>query len=118
MNQRLSAGTIEVQANVCSVKFHPESPHYLAFGAAGAQLLPLHSAIAPRSSHFQRYILVLLGTNTDHQIYYYDARTLREPLFVLRGHDKAVSHIQFLDSQRLVSAYTCTFFTPFWSSRV
>ncbi|ELR12061.1 COP1, putative [Acanthamoeba castellanii str. Neff] len=74
MNQRLSAGTIEVQANVCSVKFHPESPHYLAFGAA------------------------------DHQIHYYDARSLREPLFVLRGHDKAVSHIQFLDSSRLVSA--------------
>lgn len=49
---------------------------------------------------------------TDHHIHYYDARSLREPLFVLRGHDKAVSHIQFLDSSRLVSAYAP--FTPLW----
>lgn len=39
-NQRLSAGTIEVQANVCTARFHPESPNHLAFGAAGTSDLP------------------------------------------------------------------------------
>ncbi len=51
------------------------------------------------------FILTARTMPTDHHIHYYDARSLREPLFVLRGHDKAVSHVQFLDSSRLVSAY-------------
>lgn len=30
-----SIGCLEVKANVCCVKFNPESRHHLAFGSAG-----------------------------------------------------------------------------------
>ncbi|KAF9581221.1 coatomer subunit alpha, partial [Lunasporangiospora selenospora] len=71
-----SVCTIESKANICCVKFNPESSHHLAFGSA------------------------------DHHIHYYDLRKATEPLFVFKGHRKAVSYVKFLGREELVSAST------------
>ena len=51
------------RANVCSVKFHPESAHLLSIGSA------------------------------DHNVHCYDLRQTSKPLMTLRGHRKAVSYV-------------------------
>ncbi|KAG0017481.1 coatomer subunit alpha [Podila clonocystis] len=76
VNQRSSVCTIESKANICCVKFNPESSHHIAFGSA------------------------------DHHIHYYDLRKANEPLFVFKGHRKAVSYVKFLGRDELVSAST------------
>lgn len=74
--QKNSLGTIKKIANVCSVQFSLHSTHLLAFGSA------------------------------DFRTYCYDLRNVRTPWCVLAGHDKAVSHVKFLDSETLVTAST------------
>eukprot|EP00184_Porphyridium_aerugineum_P003131 CAMPEP_0184693606 /NCGR_PEP_ID=MMETSP0313-20130426/1782_1 /TAXON_ID=2792 /ORGANISM="Porphyridium aerugineum, Strain SAG 1380-2" /LENGTH=774 /DNA_ID=CAMNT_0027151719 /DNA_START=530 /DNA_END=2854 /DNA_ORIENTATION=+ len=71
-----SITTLENRANICCVKFNPESSNHLAFGSA------------------------------DHHVHYYDLRFPREPLTVFRGHSKAVSYIRFLSGTEIVSAST------------
>ncbi|KAF9983256.1 coatomer subunit alpha [Modicella reniformis] len=71
-----SVCTIESKANICCVKFNPESSHHIAFGSA------------------------------DHHIHYYDLRKVSEPLFIFKGHRKAVSYVKFLGREELVSAST------------
>jgi E3 ubiquitin-protein ligase RFWD2 len=66
--------TIESKGNICSVKFNPYITNQLAFGSA------------------------------DHHIHYYDLRNTSVPLFVLGGHKKAVSYIQFISQDEIVSA--------------
>lgn len=56
---------IQNRANVCSVKFHPETAHLLAIGSA------------------------------DHNIHCYDLRQPSKPLMTLRGHRKAVSYVRW-----------------------
>ncbi|CAO3567260.1 unnamed protein product [Mortierella alpina] len=75
-NQKASACTIESKANICCVKFNPESSQHIAFGSA------------------------------DHHIHYYDLRKPNEPLFIFKGHRKAVSYVKFLGREELVSAST------------
>ncbi|KAK3814122.1 MAG: WD40-repeat-containing domain protein [Benniella sp.] len=75
-NQKPSVCTIESKANICCVKFNPESSHHIAFGSA------------------------------DHHIHYYDLRKPTEPLYVFKGHRKAVSYVKFLGREELVSAST------------
>ncbi|KAF9159850.1 coatomer subunit alpha [Actinomortierella ambigua] len=74
--QKSSAFTIDSKANICCVKFNPESSHHIAFGSA------------------------------DHHIHYYDLRKASEPLFVFKGHRKAVSYVKFIGREELVSAST------------
>ncbi|KAF9428366.1 coatomer subunit alpha [Podila epigama] len=76
VTQRSSVCTIESKANICCVKFNPESSHHIAFGSA------------------------------DHHIHYYDLRKANDPLFVFKGHRKAVSYVKFLGREELVSAST------------
>jgi WD40 repeat protein len=73
---RQSVATVTSKANVCCVKFNPESANYIAFGSA------------------------------DHHIHYYDLRHLKKELFVFKGHAKAVSYVRFLSATELVSAST------------
>ncbi|KAF8983200.1 coatomer subunit alpha [Entomortierella lignicola] len=73
---KASVFTIESKANICCVKFNPESSHHIAFGSA------------------------------DHHIHYYDLRKANEPLYVFKGHRKAVSYVKFLGRDELVSAST------------
>ncbi|KAI8595890.1 ring finger and WD repeat domain 2 [Dissophora ornata] len=73
---KASVCTIESKANICCVKFNPESSHHIAFGSA------------------------------DHHIHYYDLRKPNEPLFIFKGHRKAVSYVKFLGREELVSAST------------
>ena len=61
--------------NVCSVQFHSASRYHLACGCA------------------------------DHKfISYYDIRDLRQPMSVLEGHKKAVSHCKFHNHRELLSS--------------
>lgn len=71
-----SVTCLEAKANVCCVKFNPESRYHLAFGSA------------------------------DHFVHYYDLRNTKQALGVYRGHKKAVSYVKFLSSKELVSAST------------
>jgi E3 ubiquitin-protein ligase RFWD2 len=75
-NQERSVTSLEAKANVCCVKFVPESSYLIAFGSA------------------------------DHCIHYYDFRQTREPLGVLNGHKKAVSYVKFASTTELISAST------------
>ncbi|KAG0207041.1 RING finger and WD repeat domain-containing protein 2 [Mortierella sp. NVP41] len=75
-NHKASVCTIVSKANICCVKFNPESSNHIAFGSA------------------------------DHHIHYYDLRKASEPLFVFKGHRKAVSYVKFLGRDELVSAST------------
>ncbi|KAG1678928.1 E3 ubiquitin-protein ligase COP1 [Nymphon striatum] len=71
-----SIGCLEVKANVCCVKFNPESRHHLAFGSA------------------------------DHSVHYYDLRNSKKALGIYKGHKKAVSYVKFLNDNEIVSAST------------
>ncbi|ODN06461.1 E3 ubiquitin-protein ligase RFWD2 [Orchesella cincta] len=75
-NSERSIANLEATANVCSVKFCPESAYVIAFGCA------------------------------DHCVHYYDFRNPREPLGVFYGHKKAVSYVKFASKDELVSAST------------
>ncbi|XP_065068725.1 E3 ubiquitin-protein ligase COP1-like [Rhopilema esculentum] len=75
-NMDHSVSTLEAKANVCCVKFNPESRYHLAFGSA------------------------------DHCVHYYDLRNSRKPLAVFKGHRKAVSYAKFVTPNEVVSAST------------
>ncbi|RUP45341.1 WD40-repeat-containing domain protein [Jimgerdemannia flammicorona] len=75
-NHKRSCHTIESKANVCCVKFNPDSSHYFAFGSA------------------------------DHHVHYYDLRNPHEPVIVFKGHKKAVSYVKWLNGGEFVSAST------------
>ncbi|KAH7301165.1 hypothetical protein KP509_23G014900 [Ceratopteris richardii] len=76
INQSTSIGTIRIKANVCSVQFSPIHSHILAFGSA------------------------------DSQVYFHDLRYARIPMFILTGHQKAVSFIRFFGPSSIVSSST------------
>uniref|UniRef100_A0A7I4AMV6 RING-type domain-containing protein n=1 Tax=Physcomitrium patens TaxID=3218 RepID=A0A7I4AMV6_PHYPA len=76
INQDASAFSIDMKANICCVKYNPGSSNHIAIGSS------------------------------DHHIHYYDLRNLRTPLFVFKGHRKAVSYVKFMSSNELVSAST------------
>jgi len=76
VNSAHSVASLEAKANVCCVKFNPGSPYNLAFGSA------------------------------DHCVHYYDLRSTKKALNVLKGHKKAVSYVKFLNNEDLVSAST------------
>ncbi|XVE51040.1 hypothetical protein DITRI_Ditri02bG0006500 [Diplodiscus trichospermus] len=75
-NQEASVLNIDMKANICSVKYNPESSVHVAVGSA------------------------------DHHIHYYDLRNISQPLYVFGGHKKAVSYVKFLSNNELASAST------------
>ncbi|KAL3871703.1 hypothetical protein ACJMK2_039686 [Sinanodonta woodiana] len=75
-NTEHSIACLEAKANVCCVKFNPDSRYHLAFGSA------------------------------DHCVHYYDLRNTKQPVIIFKGHRKAVSYSKFLNSTQLVSAST------------
>ncbi|KAK6919299.1 WD40 repeat [Dillenia turbinata] len=74
--QEASVLDIDMKANICCVKYNPESSVYVAVGSA------------------------------DHHIHYYDLRNISQPLHVFNGHRKTVSYVKFLSSNELASAST------------
>nr|XP_046489304.1 E3 ubiquitin-protein ligase COP1-like isoform X1 [Neodiprion pinetum]XP_046489305.1 E3 ubiquitin-protein ligase COP1-like isoform X1 [Neodiprion pinetum] len=76
LNSDHSVASLEAKANICSVKFNPESSCHLAFGSA------------------------------DHCVHYYDLRNLKEAICVFKGHRKAVSYVKFINKEEIVSAST------------
>ncbi|CAH9130787.1 unnamed protein product [Cuscuta epithymum] len=76
MRQEASVLSIDMKANICSVKFNPGSNFHVAVGSA------------------------------DHHVHYYDLRNIRQPLHVFSGHRKAVSYVKFMSSNELASAST------------
>ncbi|GLJ40847.1 hypothetical protein SUGI_0844910 [Cryptomeria japonica] len=72
--QDASVLTIDVKANICCVQCYPSSRNYIVVGSA------------------------------DCNIHYYDLRRISEPLYVCRGHRKAVSYIKFISTNELASA--------------
>lgn len=76
INEEHSVASIEAKANVCCVRFNPDSKYHLALGSA------------------------------DHCVHYYDLRNCKTSLGVFKGHKKAVSYVKFLNSKELVSAST------------
>ncbi|XVF87805.1 hypothetical protein PTKIN_Ptkin18bG0150400 [Pterospermum kingtungense] len=75
-NQEASVLSIDMKANICSVKYNPGSSVHVAVGSA------------------------------DHHIRYYDLRNISQPLYVFGGHKKAVSYVKFLSNNELASAST------------
>ncbi|KAG0619816.1 hypothetical protein M758_4G167500 [Ceratodon purpureus] len=74
--QEASAFSLDMKANICCVKYNPGSSNHIAIGSA------------------------------DHHIHYFDLRNPSKPLFVFRGHRKAVSYVKFLSPNELASAST------------
>lgn len=74
--QRRSLMTIDGRANVCSVQWHPNDTNIVSFGSA------------------------------DHNSHVYDIRQHRKPLYILRGHKKAVSYVRYFSNGSLLSAST------------
>ncbi|KAI3465606.1 hypothetical protein Pfo_022269 [Paulownia fortunei] len=75
-NQETSVLNIDTKANICCVKYNPESSKFVAVGSA------------------------------DHHIHYYDLRNTCHPLHVFSGHKKTVSYVKFLSNNELASAST------------
>ncbi|KAL6562276.1 hypothetical protein OROGR_003283 [Orobanche gracilis] len=71
-----SVMSIDMKANICSVKYNPGSSLNVAVGSA------------------------------DHHIHYYDLRKTSRPLYIFSGHRKAVSYVKFLSNDLLASAST------------
>ncbi|XP_011096017.1 E3 ubiquitin-protein ligase COP1 [Sesamum indicum] len=76
IKQEASALSIDMKANICSVKYNPSSSIHVAVGSA------------------------------DHHIHYYDLRKISQPLHIFSGHRKAVSYVKFLSNSELASAST------------
>ncbi|XP_059437496.1 E3 ubiquitin-protein ligase COP1-like [Corylus avellana] len=74
--QEASVLTIDMKANICSVKYNPGSSIYVAVGSS------------------------------DRHVRYYDLRNISQPLHVFSGHRKAVSYVKFLSNNELASAST------------
>ncbi|KAK2644605.1 hypothetical protein Ddye_019800 [Dipteronia dyeriana] len=74
--QEASVLSIDMKANICSVKYNPGSSIYVAVGSA------------------------------DLNIHYYDLRNISQPLYVFSGHKKTVSYVKFLSNNELASAST------------
>ncbi|XP_078443269.1 transducin/WD40 repeat-like superfamily protein [Wolffia australiana] len=74
--QEASVFNIDMKANICCVKYNPGSSIHLGIGSA------------------------------DHHIHYYDLRNISAPLYVFKGHKKAVSYVKFLSTNELASAST------------
>ncbi|KAF3621537.1 E3 ubiquitin-protein ligase COP1 [Capsicum annuum] len=74
--QEASVLTIDMKANICSVKCNPGSSAHVAVGSA------------------------------DHHVHYYDLRNISQPLYIFSGHRKAVSYVKFLSNNELASAST------------
>ncbi|XP_047256476.1 E3 ubiquitin-protein ligase COP1 isoform X2 [Capsicum annuum] len=74
--QEASVLTINMKANICSVKCNPGSSAHVAVGSA------------------------------DHHVHYYDLRNISQPLYIFSGHRKAVSYVKFLSNNELASAST------------
>ncbi|KAL3849012.1 hypothetical protein ACJIZ3_010894 [Penstemon smallii] len=75
-NQEASVLNIDMKANICCVKYNPESSKFIAVGSA------------------------------DHNIHYYDLRNTCHPLHIFTGHKKTVSYVKFLSNNELASAST------------
>ncbi|XP_073312620.1 E3 ubiquitin-protein ligase COP1-like [Primulina huaijiensis] len=75
-NQEASVLNIDMKANICCVKYSPESSKFVAVGSA------------------------------DHHIHYYDLRNPCHPLHIFSGHKRTVSHVKFLSNNELASAST------------
>ncbi|KAJ3152398.1 hypothetical protein HDU86_005576 [Geranomyces michiganensis] len=76
VNERKAVGTVQSSVNLCTVKWNPEHHSQVAFGSA------------------------------DHHIHYYDIRNLASPLHVFQGHSKAVSYVNFVNANTLLSCST------------
>ncbi|KAL6573823.1 coatomer subunit alpha [Orobanche hederae] len=76
IKQEASVMSIDMKANICSVKYNPGSSLHVAVGSA------------------------------DHHIHYYDLRKTSQPLYIFSGHRKAVSYVKFLSNDLLASAST------------
>ncbi|XP_031130639.1 E3 ubiquitin-protein ligase COP1-like [Ipomoea triloba] len=76
LRQEASVLSIDMKANICSVKYNPGSSFHVAVGSA------------------------------DHHIYYYDLRNISQPLHIFTGHRKSVSYVKFLSNNELASAST------------
>ncbi|XP_019170184.1 PREDICTED: E3 ubiquitin-protein ligase COP1-like isoform X2 [Ipomoea nil] len=76
LRQEASVLSIDMKANICSVKYNPGSSFHVAVGSA------------------------------DHNIYYYDLRNISQPLHIFSGHRKSVSYVKFLSNNELASAST------------
>ncbi|XP_070027844.1 E3 ubiquitin-protein ligase COP1-like isoform X1 [Nicotiana sylvestris] len=74
--QEASVISIDMKANICSVKYNPQSSFYIAVGSA------------------------------DNHIHYYDLRNIKQPLHIFCGHHKSVSYVKFLSNNELASAST------------
>lgn len=111
INAENSIACLEAKANVCCVKFNPESRYHLAFGSAGKIKMIGSLNCVPctytctrymrfSSALFIEFILFLL----DHFVHYYDLRNTKEAVMVFKGHRKAVSYTKFLNTTEIVSA--------------
>ncbi|KAJ7246850.1 hypothetical protein O6H91_Y427300 [Diphasiastrum complanatum] len=74
--QEKSVMSLDMKANICCVKYNPDSSNFLAVGSA------------------------------DHHIHYCDLRKASSPLHIFSGHQKAVSYVKFISSNELASAST------------
>ena len=74
MRQPHSLFSLPAKAIICSVKFNPHSRYLLAYASA------------------------------DHGVHYIDLRNPTKPLQELMGHKEAVTYVDFIGSNELVSA--------------
>ena len=96
MGKANSIFSLSARANICSVKFNPHSRYMLAYGSAGG--CPF--------SNSDKYVCLPLCvlSSTDHGVHYVDLRKPNQPVMELLGHKKAVSYVNFMSSNEIVSA--------------
>ncbi len=112
-----SVACLEAKANVCCVKFNPESRYHLSFGSAGMDLCAFCGNIILLRDWFffsiSRVIIIGFTPCTinnfyfslaDHCVHYYDLRNTTKPITVFKGHRKAVSYTKFINTEEIVSA--------------
>ena len=68
-----SVAVVNTSTNIFTVRFHPASRNFLAYGGA------------------------------DHKVYYHDLRNPHIPLRLMEGHKKAVNYCHFINDEELVS---------------
>lgn len=110
INAENSIACLEAKANVCCVKFNPESRYHLAFGSAGKiKTIGSVDTVPSICTCIWSFLLLCLSNSfcfflIDHFVHYYDLRNTKEAVMVFKGHRKAVSYTKFLNTTEIVSA--------------
>lgn len=106
--QEASVISIDMKANICSVKYNPQSSFHIAVSHTSSWFNASNYAKSRTLLNFytKAWSCFLQVGSADNHIHYYDLRNIKQPLHIFSGHHKTVSYVKFVSNNVLASAST------------